>query len=376
MRLDGRNRRAITAPALVELRRYRQAAPLLNVLAPKTAPESFLWDLLDLPALAAALGDLRAAARDDGSPDAHFRLAEALRRLDHLDEALESYGRALAEPGALAALTGVEERCQPGFLVVGPPRTGTTLLRRVLDLHPDIAMPSGEPSFFSSRSGERSGSNRRRAPLSWYLAIFRTLAERKPEAVILGEKSPHYFSTDDTTMAFARLLFPNLKIVVTLRDPVERAWSEIKVQGRMDEAAVIAALNRGRYPNWFGELLDAGHYLNHLERWSRHFPREQMLLIDAEVLETEVAPQAKRLFEWLGRSPAPRQDVLDLQRTWNNRTPAFARDDKTVELLRTVYAGEVWAAADLARILDGSSDRPVPVAARTPPRTRAARKAL
>ena len=351
MRREGLARPAITAPALVELGRYQQAAPLLRSLAARATPDSFLSDLLDLPALADSLGALRTAARDDGSPAAQLQLAEALRRLGHLDEALDVYARALDAAGSLSSLMGVEERSLPQFMIVGPPRTGTTLLRRLLDLHPAIGLPSGEPSFFSSRSGERSGSNRRRAPLAWYLGVFQTLAARKSDATVLGEKSPHYFSMADTEMAFARLLFPKLRIVATLRDPVERAWSEIKVQGRMDEAAIIAALNHGRYPNWFAEVLDAGRYQDHLKRWTRHFPLGQIHLIDADELETDVARQADRLFRWLGLGASPREEILALQRGWNNRTPAFAQSGDIVALLRAAYADQPWRAADLTRIL-------------------------
>ena len=247
----GQSRPAVAAPALIELGRWRSAEPLLDTLAPRIADQdNFLNDLVGLPELAGRVDGLTAEA-EAGEPAAQLQLAEALRRLGRLEDSLPWYRRALADTGVVEAETGVGPGFRPQFLMVGPPRTGTTLLRRLFDLHPQIAAPSGELFFFSSRTGQRAGSNRQRAPLAWYLSAFRAAAERKPDARLIGEKTPHYFSTSDAQMAFASLLLPGVKIIATLRDPVVRAWSEIKVQRRVTEAEIVASLSEGGRPNWW-----------------------------------------------------------------------------------------------------------------------------
>ncbi len=246
---------------------------------------------------------------------------------------------------------GIQARRLPQFLMVGPPRTGTTLLRRLFDLHPQIAAPPGELFFFSNRSGQRAGSNRQRAPLAWYLKAFAEAAEAKPGARLLGEKTPHYFSMPDEQMAFARLLSPELKIIVTLRDPVVRAWSEIKVQRRITEAEIVAALSRGEHPAWFEEVLGAGRYVAHLRRWLSHFAADRVLLIDADALETNVVDEAQRLFRWLGVRELGQRQVTALQQGWNNRTEAFTPSETVADLLRRCYAGEPWKAEDVSRAL-------------------------
>ena len=347
----GQSRPAITAPALVELGRWREAEPLLKTLSARVAgQDNFVNDLTDLPSLAGELEMLEAAAEGGGS-GAELRFAEALRRLGRLSEALPWYRRALADPDVLEAEIGVGAEARPQFLMVGPPRTGTTLLRRLFDLHPKIAAPSGELFFFSNRTGQRAGSNRQRAPLSWYLGAFKAAAERKPEARLIGEKTPHYFSTSDEQMAFASLLLPNVKIIATLRDPVVRAWSEIKVQRRVTEAEIVAALSEGARPNWLAEIIDAGRYAAHLKGWLTHVTPDRLLLVDCDALETNVAEEAGRIFRWLGVRELGRRQVEGLQQGWNNRTESFSPSAGVEALLRNAYASEPWSAAEVGRAL-------------------------
>ena len=347
----GQSRPAIAAPALVELGRWREAQPLLKTISARiSGQDNFLNDFVDLPRLAGELDGLELAAKG-GDADAQFRLAEALRRLGRLPEALPWYRKALAEPEALSAETGVSAEFRPRFLMVGPPRTGTTLLRRLFDLHPQIAAPSGELFFFSNRTGQRAGSNRQRAPLRWYLEAFRDAAGKKPGARLIGEKTPHYFSTSDEQMAFASLLLPGVKIIATLRDPVVRAWSEIKVQRRVAEAEIVAALGDGGRPNWLSEILDAGRYVAHLKRWLKHVSPGQVLLVDSDALESQVVEEAGRIFRWLGVKDLPKTQVLGLQQGWNNRTESFSPSARVEALLRGSYQGEAFTAADVGRAI-------------------------
>jgi superkiller protein 3 len=368
----GQSRPAVAAPALIELGRWRDADPLLKTIAPRIAgQDTFLNDLVDLPALAGALEGLTAEA-EDGEAAAQLCLAEALRRLGRLSEALPWYRRALADPEVLAGELGVDPAVRPRFLMVGPPRTGTTLLRRLFDLHPQIAAPPGELFFFSSRTGERAGSNRQRAPLSWYLGAFKAAAERTPEFRTIGEKTPHYFSTSDEQMAFASLLLPEVKIIATLRDPVVRAWSEIKVQRRVTEAEIVAALGQGARPNWLAEILDAGRYVTHLKRWLKHVTPDRLLLVDADALERQVVEEAGRIFRWLGVKDLPRRQVSELQQGWNNRTESFSPSARVEALLRQAYEGEAWTADEVGRAI-GLGDV-VQLPAAKPQRRRAAAK--
>ena len=103
----------------------------------------------------------------------------------------------------------------PNLFIVGAPKGGTTTLWRYLDQHPDVFMsPEKEPNFFldptppvrvpTEEAISASSPARRRG-----------LARRGERPVLLG--------SDDTRLIRARV--PDARIMIALRDPVERAYS-------------------------------------------------------------------------------------------------------------------------------------------------------
>lgn len=107
----------------------------------------------------------------------------------------------------------------PDFIAVGPQRTGTTWLDRVL--RGRVGLPRGvkETDFFSWRYAKG---------LKWYAWHFR---DCRPELPI-GEVCPSYFAVPQARMRIAQHI-PNCKIIITLRDPVEWLYSYYRLQRRM-----------------------------------------------------------------------------------------------------------------------------------------------
>ena len=97
-------------------------------------------------------------------------------------------------------------------------RCGSTWLYQVLQCHPDIRM--GELKevdfFFFPRMLQRD--------LQWYQALFAS-PESKPKSV-RGEISPRYSRLKAWQVKRIATLLPDLRIVLTLRHPIERMWSQ------------------------------------------------------------------------------------------------------------------------------------------------------
>jgi hypothetical protein len=105
----------------------------------------------------------------------------------------------------------------PDFIIGGAPRSGTTWLYRVLDLHPQIYLAKPlqpEPKFFLVADLYRRG-------IQYYQETW--FAEAPPEKMA-GEKSTNYLESATTAMRIQEHL-PWVKLIFILREPVERAFS-------------------------------------------------------------------------------------------------------------------------------------------------------
>jgi hypothetical protein len=140
---------------------------------------------------------------------------------------------------------------QPNFFLVGVPKAGTTSLYRYLDQHPSVYMsPIKEPHFFAEEirvenfdermrqmSAGRAEALRRYldgpatekfsgGPVAaWrdYLKLFANVREERA----IGEASPCYLWSSTAAEKIASR-FPQAKIVMVLRDPAERAFSQYR----------------------------------------------------------------------------------------------------------------------------------------------------
>ena len=101
----------------------------------------------------------------------------------------------------------------PTFLIVGAARSGTTSLHHWLSSHPDVFVSQNkEPSYFVHSYGF-SDWNR-------YLALFQAGRGKR----VVGEASTAYMSAPESP-AWIRRVLGDVKIIILLRNPVERAWS-------------------------------------------------------------------------------------------------------------------------------------------------------
>ena len=117
--------------------------------------------------------------------------------------------------------TTAGERDLPHFLVIGAQRCGTTSLYRTLALHPQVIPPVFEKGihYFDTADNFARGLTwyRGHFPLSW------TARRRGGAGYRTGEASPYYMFHPTAIERIARVL-PEVRLVVMLRDPVERAF--------------------------------------------------------------------------------------------------------------------------------------------------------
>ncbi|MES1992363.1 MAG: sulfotransferase domain-containing protein [Pseudomonadota bacterium] len=170
---------------------------------------------------------------------------------------------------------------KPDFLIIGAQKAGTTWLAHNLAMHPQIHLPPHELHFFDKSKRFSRGCD-------WYEAQFAPA----PGVRAVGEKTPDYLwsegrgGEDHTPGIAARIhgLYPDLRLICVLRDPVSRAVSaarhliqtgRVAPDTRLDDLllgtkAALAAPHG---------VLEQGCYARHLEAFHAYFAVERMCII-------------------------------------------------------------------------------------------------
>jgi hypothetical protein len=176
----------------------------------------------------------------------------------------------------------------PDFIAVGPQRTGTTWLHEVMK--PYLGLPRGtkETDFFLKNYTNG---------MPWYLDYFRGY----PPATILGEVDPNYFGEEIARDRIANDI-PRAKIIVTLRDPVERAYSSYRVMRR--DAWTRVGFEETIANNRI--IRESSRYAHHLLNWQKRFGRERVLVCLYDDLEASPQNFLDVICDFLG---APRIKV-------------------------------------------------------------------
>jgi hypothetical protein len=191
----------------------------------------------------------------------------------------------------------------PDFLVIAPPKTGTTWLHRNLAQHPRIYVPPHkETRFFDLHWRSRD--------INWYLAQFAACDGR-----IVGDVSPSYAFLPSFAIRLIREINPRLKLIVLLREPVVRTWSHVRhafvygeppftyTQGAFDEVP------RAKFVEAFldDHAASGNDYKDILSRWLHYFDGSQFHVEYIENVEQDPERYLTDVYRFLevGKDVAP-----------------------------------------------------------------------
>lgn len=104
----------------------------------------------------------------------------------------------------------------PDFIGVGAQKSGTSWIFACLEEHPEICMPVKEIHFFSKKKLYEKG-------LKWYKKQFKYCNSKHK----IGEFSTTYLHSNEALNKIY-LHYPNIKIIVSIRDPISRALSHFQ----------------------------------------------------------------------------------------------------------------------------------------------------
>jgi hypothetical protein len=153
----------------------------------------------------------------------------------------------------------------PDFIIIGVVKAGTTSLHHYFDQHPDVFMTVvKEPNYFSFDEN-RSAHVRQTKKFSVRSQLeYERLFEGAPLDSKKGEASPSYFRSS-VAPARIRSTIPDCKVIVSLRNPVDRAYSAYLMSLRAGAAPIpVDKIEPGR-DRWIGGSLYAGPLLNYMK---------------------------------------------------------------------------------------------------------------
>ena len=188
----------------------------------------------------------------------------------------------------------------PNFLVIGAQKCGTTWMHYILRQHPKIYIPKCKEIHFFNKSKNYEKD------IGWYKSHFQEVVNEKA----IGEATPNYFWTSkDTYTYYSRTSnipelvshhIPSVKIILILRNPVDRAVSayyEHIRQGRISPKSKISDVW-----NKYG-IKSIGFYDIHLKRWMNYFEKDQfeIFIFEEDILKDRIKTY-KKVYQFLNVS--------------------------------------------------------------------------
>ena len=214
-------------------------------------------------------------------------------------------------------------RILPNFIIIGAAKCGTTSLYDYLIQHKNVLPALWKELYFFDRYYPRG--------IDWYKANFCFKSTKLFNEVIhhssyiTGESTPTYIHHPLAANRIHKTM-PNTKIIVLLRNPIDRAYSQYHMEKKLgyetlsfsealkmedqrllgEKEKMIADENYFSY-NWETfSYLKGGHYAEFLKKWFEYFPKENILILKTEDFNENPSKIFHQVLEFLN---LPSQDV-------------------------------------------------------------------
>jgi hypothetical protein len=261
----------------------------------------------------------------------------------------------------------------PDFLIIGAQKAGTTSLHHYCNQHPNISMSQvKEPMFFASTTlptitfAEQSAKHPyaffyleeysnlfkkalllkaiRRSFLSYLAHPMQTFSP----SPLLGEASTAYLANPFPSTIWIKKMIPNVKLIVILRSPIERAVSAYKmyakngVESRSLEEAMESGLNGQESSISQGQwYISLGLYSRLLGPYLKTFPKEQIFIGDYDEYDGDNLGFLQKVFSFLHVKPFVPKDLKRLNIYDVKRTTGL---DKALETkMKTFFEQDILA---------------------------------
>ena len=189
----------------------------------------------------------------------------------------------------------------PNLFIVGAPKAGTSSLYAYLSNIPGIFMsPLKEPNYFSLKNIPKNSRIKPIRDKMNYLSLFKKVKDEK----VIGEASPEYLS-DPKASKLIHEIIPDAKIIISLRDPVERTFSHYLMyfrNGIMKDSfynELQKSLKLVSVYNTTSLHLRAGLYADDIQRYIDTFGSKQVKILIFEEFIKDPNKTIKEILSFL-----------------------------------------------------------------------------
>ena len=204
---------------------------------------------------------------------------------------------------------------EPNFLIIGAEKCGTSSLYQYIIEHPHVLGAIEKEIHFFTYNFDKG--------LDWYRSHFYPLAQNSN--YITGEASTSYIACHNNVPQKVFNLFPQVKLLAVIRDPVARAIShyhqlvrlgkeyrsleeivqtELEILKNVDDIWSI----KQQYWAQAKGILWHSLYVYFLQQWLKVFPREQLLILRSEDLFTNTQDTMSQVFNFLEVGQFPKRN--------------------------------------------------------------------
>ena len=244
-----------------------------------------------------------------------------------------------------AGVLSLDKLTLPHFLGLGAPQAGTTWLHVNLLHHPDVYLSDKKETHYFTRHFHKW-------PLRYYASLFAEGADK-----VRGEITPGYNLLRLDRIRFIRSILPDARLILIIRNPVDRAWSSYRREGArvaqdlgikfedIEEAKAMKYFQRNRTDEWgrdwdYEPGMSHEDYSAQIDRWSSIFPEEQLFVGFFDELKNDPKGLMKKVCRHIGVTTDIDWDSMPLGKVVN-KNPEHAIPERYHSYLEELYSAEI-----------------------------------
>lgn len=238
---------------------------------------------------------------------------------------------------ALARLNPSMPEAKPDFLVIGPARSATGWMFKHLSRHPQVFIPGAKEIHFFDQCDESTGDYAfdldNPVHWRWYWTYFRSATSYRK-----GDMTPAYSILPVHRIADIARNMPDVKIIYTIRDPIDRAWSGLCFglwhgKGlKADQVSEEELMTRLMSP----QLLAKGDHKTNIANWEQYYSADNFKCIFFEDVRDRPRALLEELCQFLEVDPKVLPDDGGEEKRVNT-VPRVDIPEKALAALKEYY---------------------------------------